>query len=112
MGLQQLLNNWEVERVTSLLEVLVHNITTGPTDRAIWRLTKDGSFTVNNAYRREIQGGGRGNPYNWNNINIWQARSDPNQSEVLHLVSIQKGLFNLGSTSEERNATGPQMLPM
>lgn len=53
LSFRRLLNDWEVGRVASLLEMLggYHIITDAP-NRAIWRHTKDGDFTGNNAYRR------------------------------------------------------------
>lgn len=39
-------------------------------------------------------------------------RTDPHQSEMLHLVSHQKNVFNSRSSTEERKETGPQMFHM
>ena len=55
--LRRLLNEWEVERVAVLLEKLAGMIITATTTyKILWKHSKDGVFSVNNAYKRGLMG--------------------------------------------------------
>ena len=65
--LRRLLNEWEVERVAVLLEKLAGMIITiTATDKILWKHSKDGVFSVNNAYKRGLMGMTGTPKYNWN----------------------------------------------
>lgn len=55
LSFQRFLNDWEVERVTTLLGKLdgFNGITTEP-GRFFWKHRKDGCLTVNSAFKREM----------------------------------------------------------
>ncbi|KAG5622408.1 hypothetical protein H5410_007626 [Solanum commersonii] len=61
ISLRRLLNDWEVERVAVLLEKLAGMIiTTTATDKILWKHSKDGVFSVSNAYKQRTNGDDRG----------------------------------------------------
>lgn len=65
----RLLNDCEVDRIASLLEKLGGiNLAIDASDRLNWKHNKDGNFTVNNAYKKGIQGGVGGYQYHWKSI--------------------------------------------
>ena len=69
LSFRRLLNDWEVDRVASFLGKLGGtNLVTNAPDRVIWKLNKDGKFTVNCAYKKGIQVGVRGYHHHWKSI--------------------------------------------
>ena len=52
LSFRRLLNDWEIERVASLLEKLGGiSLDTNATDKVTWKHKKEGKFTVNSAYK-------------------------------------------------------------
>ena len=64
---------------------------------------KDGNVTVEVLQERYLSWGWR-LP---SSLEEYLERTDPYQSEMLHLVSHQKDLLNSRSAAEERKATSP-----
>ncbi|KAG5620465.1 hypothetical protein H5410_005683 [Solanum commersonii] len=56
LSFRRFLNDWEIERVASLLEKLGGtSLDANATDRVIWKHNKEGKFTVNCAYKHSCR---------------------------------------------------------
>jgi len=91
--------------VAALLEKLAGMIiTTTATDKILWKHSKDGVFSVNNAYKRGLQGMTGGPKYNWNYF--WKS-DIPTKVKCFTWLVIKRACL----TEEVLQKKGKQLVP-